>query len=65
MAATSPPTAVCCCCVMLLVERTRAERLCDVSGARCPAPPLGLITLAALLPSSTPPDRLFREARRS
>jgi radical SAM superfamily enzyme YgiQ (UPF0313 family) len=25
--------------------------VCDMSGARCPAPPLGLITVAALLPS--------------
>src|ERR1700730_4477749 len=28
------------------------QAVCDVWGARCPAPPLGLITLAALLPSS-------------
>jgi len=26
------------------------QAVCDISGARCPAPPLGLITLAALLP---------------
>jgi radical SAM superfamily enzyme YgiQ (UPF0313 family) len=28
------------------------QAVCDIQGARCPAPPLGLITLAALLPSS-------------
>jgi radical SAM superfamily enzyme YgiQ (UPF0313 family) len=28
------------------------QAVCDVVGARCPAPPLGLITLAALLPSN-------------
>jgi radical SAM superfamily enzyme YgiQ (UPF0313 family) len=28
------------------------QAVCDVWGARCPAPPLGLITLAALLPAS-------------
>ncbi len=28
------------------------QALCDVWGARCPAPPLGLITVAGLLPSS-------------
>ena len=27
------------------------QAVCDIYGARCPAPPLGLITLAALLPS--------------
>ena len=26
------------------------QALCDIRGARCPAPPLGLITVAALLP---------------
>jgi radical SAM superfamily enzyme YgiQ (UPF0313 family) len=26
------------------------QEVCDISGARCPAPPLGLITVAALLP---------------
>lgn len=26
------------------------QKVCDLYGARCPAPPLGLITLAALLP---------------
>ena len=26
------------------------QAACDIYGARCPAPPLGLITLAALLP---------------
>jgi len=26
------------------------QELCDIRGARCPAPPLGLITVAALLP---------------
>jgi radical SAM superfamily enzyme YgiQ (UPF0313 family) len=26
------------------------QQVCDMAGARCPAPPLGLITLAALLP---------------
>ena len=25
---------------------------CEAAGARCPAPPLGLITLAALLPQT-------------
>jgi radical SAM superfamily enzyme YgiQ (UPF0313 family) len=28
------------------------QAVCDIWGARCPAPPLGLITVAALLPSS-------------
>lgn len=28
------------------------QAVCDIQGARCPAPPLGLITLAALLPSA-------------
>ena len=28
------------------------QAVCDISGARCPAPPLGLITLAALLPTT-------------
>src|SRR5204863_9625840 len=28
------------------------QALCDIRGARCPAPPLGLITVAALLPPS-------------
>jgi radical SAM superfamily enzyme YgiQ (UPF0313 family) len=28
------------------------QAVCDVWGVRCPAPPLGLITVAALLPSS-------------
>ncbi len=28
------------------------QAVCDIYGARCPAPPLGLITLAALLPTS-------------
>jgi radical SAM superfamily enzyme YgiQ (UPF0313 family) len=28
------------------------QAVCDVVGVRCPAPPLGLITLAALLPSA-------------
>jgi radical SAM superfamily enzyme YgiQ (UPF0313 family) len=28
------------------------QELCDIRGARCPAPPLGLITVAALLPSA-------------
>jgi radical SAM superfamily enzyme YgiQ (UPF0313 family) len=28
------------------------QAVCDIWGARCPAPPLGLITLAALLPTS-------------
>lgn len=28
------------------------QELCDIRGARCPAPPLGLITVAALLPPS-------------
>jgi radical SAM superfamily enzyme YgiQ (UPF0313 family) len=28
------------------------QAVCDIWGARCPAPPLGLITLAALLPAS-------------
>ena len=28
------------------------QELCDIRGARCPAPPLGLITVAALLPKS-------------
>jgi radical SAM superfamily enzyme YgiQ (UPF0313 family) len=28
------------------------EKTCKLFGARCPAPPLGLITMAALLPSS-------------
>ena len=27
------------------------QAVCDIYGARCPAPPLGLITLAALLPA--------------
>src|SRR5882724_6734202 len=26
------------------------QAMCDIYGARCPAPPLGLMTLAALLP---------------
>jgi radical SAM superfamily enzyme YgiQ (UPF0313 family) len=28
------------------------QAVCDIWGARCPAPPLGLITVAALLPAS-------------
>jgi radical SAM superfamily enzyme YgiQ (UPF0313 family) len=28
------------------------QAVCDIWGARCPAPPLGLITVAALLPTS-------------
>jgi radical SAM superfamily enzyme YgiQ (UPF0313 family) len=28
------------------------QAVCDIRGARCPAPPLGLITVAALLPAS-------------
>jgi radical SAM superfamily enzyme YgiQ (UPF0313 family) len=28
------------------------QELCEIRGARCPAPPLGLITVAALLPPS-------------
>jgi radical SAM superfamily enzyme YgiQ (UPF0313 family) len=28
------------------------QELCDIRGARCPAPPLGLITVAALLPKT-------------
>lgn len=28
------------------------QPVCDIFGARCPAPPLGLITVAALLPSA-------------
>src|SRR5580692_10484307 len=26
------------------------QEVCDIAGVRCPAPPLGLITVAALLP---------------
>ncbi len=28
------------------------QEVCDIAGVRCPAPPLGLITVAALLPSA-------------
>jgi radical SAM superfamily enzyme YgiQ (UPF0313 family) len=30
----------------------RLQAVCDIWGARCPAPPLGLITVATLLPAS-------------
>jgi hypothetical protein len=39
------------------------QAVCDVWGARCPAPPLGLITLAALLPSSWNLRLVNRNAR--
>jgi radical SAM superfamily enzyme YgiQ (UPF0313 family) len=46
------------CRVLLLVPRFNGQSFwnftatCEVSGARFPAPPLGLITVAAMLPSS-------------
>ncbi|MGE5303017.1 MAG: B12-binding domain-containing radical SAM protein [Alphaproteobacteria bacterium] len=46
------------CNILLVYPRFAAETFwnfaatCKIFGARCPAPPLGLITVAALLPSS-------------
>ena len=46
------------CNVLMIFPRFNAQSFwslqaaCDMWGARCPAPPLGLITLAALLPAT-------------
>jgi radical SAM superfamily enzyme YgiQ (UPF0313 family) len=58
MLVAKPIMAPRACNILLVYPRFAAETFwnfaatCKIFGARCPAPPLGLITVAALLPSS-------------
>jgi len=58
MLVAKPIMAPRACNILLVYPRFAAETFwnfvatCKIFGARCPAPPLGLITVAALLPSA-------------
>ena len=41
------------------------QAACDTWGAKCPAPPLGMITLAALLPREWPVKLVIETPRTS